>query len=201
MRDAAQRQGKPIPVRTWGVCCRTGPALVMGVSPARPGPQTALHRPFPPCHTRTRSPPHPRGHPWGPRCSCWAPSSGSHGMRMWAAAPRCSCLPILKANTPGVPLTHSGLGQADFLGALALGHLLGTPYPDMWAPLGLSKGRRKALPIPSDPSKDLQNVLASLAEDAGEWCWLLQRMYNAKKPAWTRAKRTKVLLIGVHVGK
>lgn len=30
---------------------------------------------------------------------------------------------------------------------------------------------------------------------------LLRRMYDAKKPAWTQAKRTKVLLIGVHAGK
>lgn len=42
---------------------------------------------------------------------------------------------------------------------------------------------------------------AALAEVAGERSGLLQGTYDAKKPAWTTAKRTKVLLIGVHVGK
>lgn len=70
--DAAQRQGKPVPVRMQGARCRTGPALVTGVSPARPGTQTVLlglgqaaflgtlpleHLLGPPIHTR--------GLPWG----------------------------------------------------------------------------------------------------------------------------------------
>lgn len=87
-----------------------------------------------------------------------------------------------------ITLTTSGLGQAAFSGALPLGHLLGTPRLDMWASLGPSKGSRKALPIPSDPSKDLQSILAALAEVAGEQSGLLQRLYDAKKPVWTRAK-------------
>lgn len=128
---------------------------------------------------------------------------------MQAAAPHCLCLPTLKANTLGsvsvledpVPLTPSGLGLAIFLGGLPLGHLLGPPCLDMWAPLGPSRSKRKPLSVPSDLREDLQSVQAALAEVAGEQSGLLQGMYDAKKPAWTRAKRTKVLLIGVHVGK
>lgn len=87
-----------------------------------------------------------------------------------------------------IPLITSGLGQTAFSGAFPLGHLLGTPSLDMWAPLGPSKGRRKALPILPDPSEDLQSILAALVEVAGEQPGLLQRLYDAKKPVWTRAK-------------
>lgn len=64
MWDPAQRQGKHIPVWTQGSRCRTGPALVMGVSPARAGTQTSLHRSFPRCYPRDRSPP-PEGRAMG----------------------------------------------------------------------------------------------------------------------------------------
>lgn len=71
----------------------------------------------------------------------------------------------------------------------------------MWAPLGPSKSKRKSLSIPSDLSEDLQSVQAALAQVAGGRSGLLQRVDDAKKPVWTRAKQTKVLLIGVHVSK
>lgn len=128
---------------------------------------------------------------------------------MQAAAPHRLCLPTPKANTLAsvpvledpVPLTPSGLGPAIFLSGLPLGHLLGPPCPHMGAPLGPGKSKRKSLSIPSDLREDLHSMQAALAEVAGERSGPLQGTCDAKKPAWTTAKRTKVLLIGVHVGK